>query len=84
MKKATGKKKRAAANGLRKEYDLKKLGVGVRGKYHQRYAEGACLVPLDPDVAAAFPSAKDVNEALRALVTVASQSVRPGRRSKRS
>jgi hypothetical protein len=54
----------------------------VRGKYYRRYVEGAHLVPLDPDVAAAFPNAKDVNDALRVLVTVASKSVRPVRRSK--
>lgn len=84
MKKAPRKKKRADEDGLRKEYDLKALGPGVRGKYYRRYVEGAHLVPLDPDVAAALPNAKDVNDALRVLVTVASKSVRPARRGKRS
>ena len=84
MKKAPRKKKRGDGNGLRKEYDLKALGPGVRGKYYERYVEGAYLVPLDPDIAVVFPSAKDVNDALRFLVTVASKSVRPARRGKKS
>jgi hypothetical protein len=41
---------------------------GVRGKYLARYREGTTLVLLDPDVAAAFPDAKAVNDALRLLL----------------
>jgi hypothetical protein len=80
MKKAVRRKR----DGLRKEYDLKALAGGVRGKYYRRYVQGTNLVLLDPDVAEAFTSAKDVNDALRALVTVASKRVRPARRSRRS
>ena len=40
----------------------------VRGKYVERYREGTNLVLLDPDVAAAFPDAKAVNDALRQLL----------------
>ena len=47
---------------MRAEYDFSK---GERGKYASRYAEGSNVVVLDPDVAAAFPDAKAVNEALR-------------------
>jgi hypothetical protein len=50
------------------EYDFSK---GVRGKYAKRYAEGTNVVVLAPDVAAAFPDAASVNEALRALVQIA-------------
>jgi hypothetical protein len=78
MKKAASKKR----DELRKEYDLKALKGGVRGKYHRRYAAGTNLVLLDPDVADAFPSAKAVNEALRVLVNVASKKVRAPRRGK--
>lgn len=46
------------------EYDFSK---GVRGKYAERYTEGTNIVKLDDDVAAMFPDAKSVNEALRAL-----------------
>jgi hypothetical protein len=53
------------------EYDFSK---GVRGKYAQRYAEGTNVVVLAPDVAAVFPNAESVNEALRALVQIARKS----------
>jgi hypothetical protein len=38
---------------------------GVRGKYAKRYAQGTNVVLLEPDVAAAFPTAEAVNRALR-------------------
>lgn len=44
------------------EYSLE---GGVRGKYAERYARGTNLVLLDPDVAALFPDAASVNQALR-------------------
>lgn len=53
------------------EYDF---GKGVRGKYAKRYAEGTNVVVLAPDVAAAFPDADSVNEALRALLRIARKS----------
>ncbi|HEX7176218.1 MAG TPA: hypothetical protein VF240_13230 [Pyrinomonadaceae bacterium] len=56
---------------MRPEYDLSQLKGRVRGKYVERYREGTNLVLLDPDVAAAFPDAKAVNEALRLLIKVA-------------
>jgi hypothetical protein len=61
-----------SANGddlddLLPEYDLR---GGVRGKYAARYAEGTNLVPLDPDVAAAFPDPAEVNAVLRAVAGI--------------
>jgi primosomal protein N' len=56
---------------MRPEYDFSELKGRVRGKYAERYREGTNLVLLDPDVAAAFPDAKAVNEALRLLMNVA-------------
>ena len=53
---------------LRPEYDFSKLTGHTRGKYVERYREGTNLVLLDPDVAAAFPDAKAVNDALRLLL----------------
>jgi hypothetical protein len=50
------------------EYDFR---GGVRGKYAAAYAQGTNLVLLDPDVAAVFPDAATVNEALRALMVIA-------------
>ncbi|MBA3322842.1 MAG: hypothetical protein H0T45_15535 [Pyrinomonadaceae bacterium] len=56
---------------MRPEYDLSQLKGRVRGKYVERYRAGTNLVLLDPDVAAAFPDAQAVNEALRLLMKVA-------------
>jgi hypothetical protein len=56
---------------MRPEYDFSQLKGRVRGKYVERYREGTNLVLLDPDVAAAFPDAKAVNEALRLLMDIA-------------
>ena len=60
---------------LRPEYDLSQLKGRVRGKYVERYGAGTNLVLLEPDVAAAFPDAKAVNEALRLLIKVAENQV---------
>jgi hypothetical protein len=53
---------------LRPEYDFSQMKGGVRGKYVERYRQGTNLVLLDPDIAAAFPDAKAVNDALRSLL----------------
>jgi hypothetical protein len=45
-------------------YDFSK---GVRGTHAKRYAKGANVVVLDPDVARAFPNGKVVNRHLRKL-----------------
>jgi hypothetical protein len=47
---------------IRPEYDFT---PGVRGKYAERYARGTNVVVLEPDVAAAYPTAEAVNRALR-------------------
>jgi len=47
---------------MRSEHDFT---GGVRGKYAERYSQGTNVVVLDPDVAAAFPTRKAVNDALR-------------------
>jgi hypothetical protein len=65
---------------LRPEYDLSKmLKKSVRGKYAARYKAGTNLVLLEPDVAKAFPTEKEVNEALR-LVMQLSKVQRSGKR----
>lgn len=63
---------------LRPEYRREDLGKGVRGKYYKAYTKGTNLVLLSPDVAAAFPTAEAVNEALRSLIKVAQASTRLG------
>jgi len=67
---------------LRPQYRREDLGKGVRGKYYKAYTKGTNLVLLSPDVAATFPTAEAVNEALRTLIKVAQASTRPPRRSK--
>lgn len=67
---------------LRPEYDFSQLEGGVKGKYVERYRAGTNLVRLDPDVAQAFPTENDVNQALRMLMQIAQrQSVSQPTRS---
>lgn len=49
------------------EYDF---SGGVRGKYAGRFAQGASVVVLDPDVAEIFADSESVNRALRALAGI--------------
>jgi hypothetical protein len=49
---------------MRAEYDFSK---GVRGKHAAQYAAGTNVVVIEPDVAAEFPTAEEVNETLRAV-----------------
>ncbi len=72
-------KKRNIGDELRREYDISKLGRGVRGKYAPRYRGGTNLVLLSPDVAEHFPDDQSVNRALRQLIRVAKASVRDAR-----
>jgi hypothetical protein len=64
---------------LRSEYRSEDLGKGVRGKYLESYRSGTNLVLLSPDVAKAFPTEKEVNDALRSLIRLAKRSVDPSR-----
>ncbi len=52
---------------MRAEYDFSR---GIRGKYARRYAQGANLVVLAPDVAKVFPDSESVNTSLRALAGI--------------
>jgi hypothetical protein len=53
---------------MRPEYDMT---GGVRGKYAGRFKGDVVMVPIAPDVAAAFPDAESVNDALRVLLKAA-------------
>jgi hypothetical protein len=53
---------------MRPEYDM---SGGIRGKYVERFPQDVVMVTLAPDVAAAFPDADSVNEALRLLLKAA-------------
>ncbi len=54
----------ATEDTMRPEYDFSQ---GVRGVTAQRYAQGANVVIISPDVLDVFPDGAAVNEALRAL-----------------
>jgi hypothetical protein len=69
------KKRNPMDDDLRPEYDPALIRSGVRGKYVDRYNTAGNLVKLAPDVAAAFPDDKAVNDALRLLMQVARTSV---------
>jgi len=68
MKKNVSRKGRAAdRDTLRPEYDFSRA---VRGVTAARYAQGANVVVIDPDILDVFPNGVSVNEALRALAPV--------------
>ena len=63
--------KKVKGDELRSEYHREGLGKGVRGKHLKAYRAGTNLVLLQPEVAAAFPTERAVNEALSSLIEVA-------------
>lgn len=79
MKKAANRKstrvRRVAEDDIRPEYDFTNARPNP---YASRFRAGVTVVALDADVAAAFPDAASVNEALRAL---AKRARRPGSKS---
>jgi uncharacterized DUF497 family protein len=62
MKKRSNKSTRKP---MRAEYDFSQ---GERGKYARRYAQGANVVVLEPDVAKVFSDSKSVNVSLRRII----------------
>ena len=56
---------------LRPEYDLRTLRVRKVGPGRRSFGE---MVRLDPDVAAVFPDAASVNEALRFLIRITKEN----------
>jgi hypothetical protein len=66
---------RAELDEILPEYDFRRARPN---KYASRYAVGSMVVVLEPDVAAAFPSAGQANDALRALAGII-QKHRPRR-----
>jgi hypothetical protein len=60
--------KRKKSDTLRREYKLRKLSGGVRGKYTAQYKAATNLVLLSPDVAKHFPDDRSVNAALRRVI----------------
>jgi orotate phosphoribosyltransferase len=71
--KKNGRRKRRASDRdtMRPEYDFSQA---VRGATAARYAQGANVVVIDPDILDVFPTGASVNEALRALAPVLRQN----------
>ena len=65
---SSSRKQVAKDEDMRKEYDFTHA---VRGKYANRFPKDVVMVTLAPDVAAAFPDAESVNQALRVLLKAA-------------
>jgi hypothetical protein len=77
-KKPSPKPRRQPAKAaMRREYDFSE---GARGKYAARLKPGSQIVVLEPDVAAAFGTARAVNRALRTLIDGPSRPTRSSRR----
>lgn len=64
---------------MRPEYDF---SAGVRGVTAARYAQGANIAVIDPEVLDVFPDGATVNQALRALAPVLRQQRRAGPKRK--
>jgi hypothetical protein len=65
------------ADDILPEYDFSQARPN---KYAALYQKGALTVTLDPEVAKVFPSAADVNEALRSLARlIRAQQKRSGK-----
>lgn len=69
------------ASDIAAELDFSKIKPVGRGPRAIEVAMRRRVVPLDPDVAKVFGSAKDVNAALRNLIRLAKQSARTGTRA---
>jgi len=64
-----------AGDELRPEYDLRSLRVHKLGPGRKSF--GGSVIRLEPDVAAVFPDAEAVNEALRFLIRIAKDNKPP-------
>ncbi len=63
--------KKASSDDMPEEIDFSNA---VRGKYAERYALGSNIVMIKPEIFAAFPSEKAVNDALAQLMRSGKQN----------
>ena len=61
---------------LNEEYDLSKMAILPKGRFDPKRRIGNNVIVLESDVAKAFPSDKEVNEALRLLLKASKLSHR--------
>jgi hypothetical protein len=66
-KRGSSRRKLIERDTMRPEYDFSRA---VRGVTAARYAQGANVVVVDPEVLDVFPDGAAVNETLRALAPV--------------
>jgi uncharacterized DUF497 family protein len=69
-KRVRSPKLNADRDTLRPEYDF---STAVRGVAAKRYAQGANVAVIDPDLLDVFPHSRAVNQALRALAPILRQ-----------
>ena len=79
MKKEKSEGRNRDRDTMRPEYDF---STAVRGVTAARYAQGANVAVIDPDVLDVFPDGDAVNRTLRALAPVLRQQ-RRGRSARR-
>ena len=73
-KKRSGRSRRNERDTMRPEYDFSRA---VRGVTAARYAQGANIAVIDPEVLDVFPDGTTVNQTLRALAPVLRRQRRP-------
>lgn len=84
------KNRAAESDDLRPEYDFSKLKGRVVGKHYAQATAGVTMVLLESDVAAAFPTGRAVNKALRGILLaqkkamLATKALRPTSRVARA
>ena len=70
------KGKLSKSGALRASYELTDFPKSfTRGKYAARFASESNIARLDPEIYAAFPTSKTVNDALGALLRIAKMAV---------
>lgn len=60
---------------LKDEYDLSKMKSLGKGKYAEKLKKQKTVIHLEPDVAEYFHDDQAVNDALRALIDIAANSI---------
>ena len=68
------KSRKSEERPMKSNYDFSQA---IRGKYTRRYAQGANVVILEPDVAKVFPTSKAANSSLRKIIQ--QQALEPAR-----
>ncbi|MGH9555441.1 MAG: hypothetical protein ACRD2Y_06415 [Terriglobales bacterium] len=76
-KKANRRNRKSDRDAMRSEHDF---SGATRGVTAARYAQGANIAVIDPEVLDVFPDAATVNRALRALAPVLRQQRRASTR----